>query len=75
MSKPKHADRPVLLSALIIARDEEQDLPLCLLSLREAGIFDEIVVLVDEATADRTESLAREAGCLTARRKFDDYAR
>lgn len=60
------------LSALIIAKDEEKDLPGCLESLK--GLADEIVVLVDESTTDKTEELARKAGCKVGRRKFDDYA-
>ena len=59
------------LSALVIAKDEEDDLPECLDSLR--GLADEIVVLVDDATTDRTEELARASGARTARRRFDDY--
>ena len=62
------------LSALIIAKDEQRDIQLCLLSLRQARIFEEIVVLIDEATTDATERLACEAGCTVARRRFDDYA-
>lgn len=61
------------LSALIIARDEARDLPGCLASLK--GTADEIVVLVDDATTDDTERIARDAGCVVARRKFDDYTR
>ena len=64
---------PTSLSALIIAKDEERDLPGCLESLQ--GLECEIVVLVDDATADRTEELARAAGAKAARRRFDDYAR
>lgn len=60
------------LSALIIAKDEEEDLPGCLKSL--TGLCDEIVVLVDEATTDKTDEIARAAGCKISRRKFDDYA-
>jgi glycosyltransferase involved in cell wall biosynthesis len=63
------------LSALIIAKDEQLDLVYCLLSLKESKLCDEIVVLVDEATTDHTERIAREAGCKVARRAFDDYAR
>lgn len=62
------------LSALIIAKDEQLDLVFCLQSLKDARIFDEIVVLVDDATTDHTESIARKHGCKVARRKFDDYA-
>ncbi|MBI3553648.1 MAG: glycosyltransferase family 2 protein [Elusimicrobia bacterium] len=60
------------LSALIIAKNEERDLPGCLESLK--GLADEIVVLVDDATADRTGELARAAGCKVALRAFDNYA-
>ena len=60
------------LSAILIATDEERDLPGCLESLR--GLAAEIVVVVDESTADRTEAIARAAGAKVLRRKFDHYA-
>lgn len=60
------------LSALIIAKNEERDLPGCLESL--GGLADEIVVLVDDSTTDATEKIALEAGCKVARRTFDNYA-
>ena len=60
------------LSAILIAKDEERDLPGCLESLK--GIATEIVVIVSEDTSDRTEALARAAGAKVLRRKFDDYA-
>ena len=50
---------PPLLSAILIATDEERDLPGCLDSLQ--GLADEVVVVVSEETADRTEELARAA--------------
>lgn len=61
------------LSALLIAKDEERDLPGCLESLK--GLATELVVVVDESTTDRTEELARAAGAKVLRRRFDDYAR
>lgn len=61
------------LSAILIAKDEERDLPGCLRSLE--GLATEIVVVVSEDTSDRTEELARAAGAKVLRRKFDDYAR
>lgn len=64
---------PPSLSAVIIAKDEERDLPGCLESLR--GVADELVVVVDEESADGTEALAKAAGAKTLRRRFDDYAR
>ena len=72
-TSPESAGRvPGGLSALLIAKDEEKDLPACLASLRD--LADEVVVLVDDSTSDRTEEIARAAGARTARRKFDDYA-
>jgi glycosyltransferase involved in cell wall biosynthesis len=38
------------------------------------GFAGEIVVLVDASTTDKTEELARAAGCKVSRRAFDDYA-
>ncbi|MDD5658003.1 MAG: glycosyltransferase family 2 protein [Elusimicrobia bacterium] len=63
---------PAWLSAILIATDEEQDLPGCLESLR--GTADEIVVVVSEDTRDRTEAVARAAGAKVLRRAFADYA-
>ena len=47
------------LTALIIARNEERDLPACLAGLQ--GLADEIVV-VDSHSTDRTREIARAAG-------------
>ncbi len=60
------------LSAILIAKDEERDLPGCLESLK--GLATEIVVVVSEDTTDKTEEIARAAGAKVIRRKFDDYA-
>ncbi|MFA6003580.1 MAG: glycosyltransferase family 2 protein, partial [Elusimicrobiota bacterium] len=60
------------LSAILIATDEERDLPGCLESLK--GLCDEVVIVVDPATRDRTEAIAREYGAQVASRKFTDYA-
>jgi N-acetylglucosaminyl-diphospho-decaprenol L-rhamnosyltransferase len=48
------------LSAAIIARDEEHHIGRCLASLH--GVVEEIVVLVDDRTRDRTAAIAREHG-------------
>lgn len=61
------------LSAVLIAKDEEADLPGALDSLK--GLADEIVVLVDPATADKTAEIARERGARVVQRVFDDYSR
>ena len=63
---------PPSLSAILIATDEELDLPGCLESL--AGLADEIVLVVSEETRDRTEEIARAAGAKVIRRPFADYA-
>ena len=61
------------LSAILIAKNEERDLPGCLDSLK--GLASEIVVMVSDETTDRTEEIARAAGTKVLRRRFDDYAR
>jgi glycosyltransferase involved in cell wall biosynthesis len=47
------------LSAIIIANNEERDLPACLESLR--GLADDLV-LVDSHSTDRTREIAKAAG-------------
>lgn len=60
------------LSAILIAKNEERDLPGCLDSLK--GLVNEIVLVVSDDTSDSTETLARAAGAKVFRRKFDNYA-
>jgi glycosyltransferase involved in cell wall biosynthesis len=59
------------LTAAVIARDEEQLLGDCLASLAFA---DEVLVLVDAATRDRTREIARVRGARVAERAFDHFA-
>ncbi len=61
------------LSAILIAKNEERDLPGCLESLR--GLASQIVVVVSDDTTDKTEEIAESFGAKIVRRKFDDYAR
>ena len=61
------------LSAILIAKNEERDLPGCLESLE--GLVDEIIVVVSDDTTDDTENVAKRHKAKTSRRKFDDYAR
>ncbi len=68
MDKPASAK----LSAILIAKNEEQDLPGALESL--SGLAGEVVVVVDSASGDRTEELALRSGARTLRRPFDHYA-
>ncbi len=60
------------LGAIIIAKNEEADLPGCLSNLK--GWVEEIVVVTDALSSDKTETIAREQGCKTIRRAFDSYA-
>jgi len=45
------------LSSLIIAKDEEQNIARCIAS--QLACIDEIIVLIDDATTDRTEEIVR----------------
>jgi glycosyltransferase involved in cell wall biosynthesis len=60
------------LSAIIIAKNEEEDLPGCLLSL--SGWVSETIVVIDDSTSDRTELIAQEHSCKILRRFFDSYS-
>lgn len=46
------------LSAIIIARDEEKNIASCLVSLQD--VIDDVVVIVDSRTIDRTYEVAKE---------------
>ncbi|MGZ6970711.1 MAG: glycosyltransferase family 2 protein [Thermoanaerobaculia bacterium] len=60
------------LSVTLIARDEEDRLPGALASVAFAH---ERIVVVDAASADRTEEIAREAGARVLTRTFDGFGR
>ncbi len=66
------ADAPVRvrLSAVLITRNEEANLPACLASL--AGLADEIVILDSEST-DRTVAVGEAAGARVVRHRFDGF--
>jgi len=71
MTMPEAEDRP-LLSACLIVRNEEHNLPRCLESLR--GLADELVV-VDTGSADRTVEIARSFGSVVAEQAWrNDFA-
>jgi glycosyltransferase involved in cell wall biosynthesis len=59
-----------LLSAIIITRDEERDLPACLESLK--GLAGEVIV-VDSHSADRTREIAAAAGARVFERDWPGY--
>lgn len=60
---------PVLLSACLIVKDEEEALPSCLAALR--GVVDEVVVY-DTGSTDRTREIARDAGAIVVEGWWDD---
>jgi glycosyltransferase involved in cell wall biosynthesis len=60
------------LSVTLIARDEEDRLPDALASVAFA---DERIVVVDAASTDRTEEIARRAGARVLMRPFDGFGR
>ena len=60
------------LSAILIAKDEERDLPACLEALQ--GLVNEIIIVVSDDTTDGTENAAKRHNAKVFRRKFDDYA-
>ncbi|HSB62952.1 MAG TPA: glycosyltransferase family 2 protein [Thermoanaerobaculia bacterium] len=60
------------LSVTLIARDEEDRLPGALASVAFA---DERIVVVDAASIDRTEEIARRAGARVLVRPFDGFGR
>jgi tetratricopeptide (TPR) repeat protein len=62
-------DGEVLLSAALIVRNEEINLPSCLDAL--TGLVDEVVVY-DTGSTDRTMALAREAGATVVEGYWDD---
>jgi glycosyltransferase involved in cell wall biosynthesis len=59
-----------VFSVLILTRNEEQNLPDCLASVKWC---DDIVVL-DSLSTDRTAAVARGAGARVVERPFDDFA-
>lgn len=59
------------LSAVLIAKDEEKNLPAALESVK--GIADEIIVVVDDRTKDKTAEIARAAGAKAVLRRFDGF--
>src|SRR3954467_2023680 len=59
------------VSACVIARDEERRLPGCLDALRWC---DEVVVVVDSRSSDRTAEIARSLGCRVIEAEWRGYA-
>lgn len=61
------------LSAILIAKNEERDLPGCLEALK--GLVNEIIVVISDDTTDQTEDAAKRHNAKVSFRPFDDYAR
>lgn len=61
-----------LLSIAIIAKNEENNLQACLDSLKP--LSDDIVVVIDRTSNDKTEQIARKSDCEVYVREFDNFA-
>jgi glycosyltransferase involved in cell wall biosynthesis len=61
-----------LLSVIVLTRDEEDNLPACLASVRALGAQ---VFVVDSGSTDRTVEIARAAGCQVVEHPFESHAR
>jgi glycosyltransferase involved in cell wall biosynthesis len=71
-SVPREYQPHPRVSVLILARDEAANLPGCLAS---TGWADEVIVVVDRASRDQTELIAKRGADMVAIRTFDDFAR
>lgn len=58
------------ISVVIVTKNEQQDLPECLASVR----FADEVVVVDDQSTDKTVELAKAAGAKVYKRKLDGFA-
>jgi glycosyltransferase involved in cell wall biosynthesis len=61
----------LLLSVAIIARDEERHIGACLASVD--GFADEVVVLLDDRSGDRTAAICQQRGALVYREPWRGY--
>ena len=59
------------ISVLILAKNEAENLPQCLQTVNWAN---EVIVVVDRASRDQTQSIAQQGADLVAIRSFDDFA-
>ncbi len=66
------APKKPLVSAVVIAFNEERNLPRCLASLRLGEVVDEVVV-VDSGSTDRTVELATAAGARVLHHDFEGH--
>lgn len=64
--------RKPLISAVVIAFNEERNLPRCLASLKLGEVVDEVVV-VDSGSQDRTVELAKAAGARVLHHEFEGH--
>lgn len=63
----------ISISAIIIARDEEENIERCIRSLQ--GCVDEIVVIIDDRTTDRTEEFIKNLNVIYKVRKWEGYVK
>jgi glycosyltransferase involved in cell wall biosynthesis len=59
------------ISVLILAKNEAENLPSCLSTVRWAN---EVIVVVDRASRDQTQAIAQRGADLVAIRTFDDFS-
>ena len=59
-----------MISILILTKNEEQDLPVCL----ESVAWSDDIHLFDSFSTDQTVEIARAAGCRITQRRFDDWS-
>ena len=59
------------LTVGILAKNEQEDLPAC---LEQCGFANEVVILVDTDSSDRTEAIARTSGATVIKRPLQSFA-
>ncbi len=68
--KPQEQPHPLMISVLILTRNEEQDLSGCL----DSVAWSDDVWVFDSYSDDRTVEIAQSAGAHLVQRRFDTYA-
>lgn len=69
---PSSSEPTPTVGVVVIARDEERHIAAC---LQSATWADDLLVVLDDRTRDRTAELAQQHGARVVRRSFSDFAR